>query len=664
MAFNWNDAPGTSPAVRRRSTVKKLLGSLLVGMLSIGVAWAGTGLVPVNDFKGSESSNSQDGNWLASESSSEGDSQAAAAAGASEPLQANQVYAGAAKVSINPNPDAYGGTWEKDRQHCETNAVPIAYRHPEETEPGMVTDFRVRWNENTNCIYTGGFDIGPANAATDYDREFGLWARATAISDGEDTVVLLILDGTYYFAKYGSMCNDDPAFKSAYDGDGPGANNYTQDCGFRDLQNSMAAKYGYTGANNRGEHGIEPASFFLASSHAHAAPDFIGAWGGVPRWYMQQTEDAIRSAVYAAIDSMKPAFVEGGEILYRDGNNNRRGHYWGAEEAGESWMRFVSETPSEPVCTTPAPTPKATATPTPTPSPSQPKKTPRPPKVTPSPTPTASSSPSPDPTPTPVCTTPPPQKNAIATVGTYAAHPTDHSNGRLYADLAAVFATRAEQRFGGVGLYFQTGFGDQSSAIDRRDLGKQLVDLIPAVGEGTQVTTGAPLDVRTTQRFFDHPVTNGALGPGGASGVFDRPMEPKPSAVSIGRESLTLDASRSPHKRCNSASPITVNSSVSIARVGPANGGLLITGGPGELFSNLTNTIKERSVAGTTLPLSLVNEGLGYIMQSFETDHVARQAVGFYNSELSEYEDAYSIDACFGDHVLEQTLAGMNSLGG
>jgi hypothetical protein len=141
-------------------------------------------------------------------------------------------------------------------------------------------------------------------------------------------------------------------------------------------------------------------------------------------------------------------------------------------------------------------------------------------------------------------------------------------------------------------------------------------------------------------------------------------MEPKPSAVSIGRESLTLDASRSPHKRCNSASPITVNSSVSIARVGPANGGLLITGGPGELFSNLTNTIKERSVAGTTLPLSLVNDGLGYIMQSFETDHVARQAVGFYNSELSEYEDAYSIDACFGDHVLEQTLAGMNSLGG
>ena len=45
-----------------------------------------------------------------------------------------------------------------------------------------------------------------------------------------------------------------------------------------------------------------------------------------------------------------------------------------------------------------------------------------------------------------------------------------------------------------------------------------------------------------------------------------------------------------------------------------------------------------------------------------ETDHVARQAVGFVNGPLSEYEDAYSIDACFGDHALEQTLAAMGQL--
>jgi len=50
-----------------------------------------------------------------------------------------------------------------------------------------------------------------------------------------------------------------------------------------------------------------------------------------------------------------------------------------------------------------------------------------------------------------------------------------------------------------------------------------------------------------------------------------------------------------------------------------------------------------------------VNDGLGYIMQSFETDHVGRQAVGFVG-QVAEYEDAYSMDACFGDKVLETTI--------
>jgi hypothetical protein len=202
-----------------------------------------------------------------------------------------------------------------------------------------------------------------------------------------------------------------------------------------------------------------------------------------------------------------------------------------------------------------------------------------------------------------------------------------------------------------------------SSAYDRAQLGRDLVNLIPEVGAGRQVTApNGTIDVRSMQTQFDNPATNGALGPGGATGVFDRPMEPRPSAVSIGKESPTMDASRSPHKRCNSASPLTVNTSVSAARIGPVNGGLLITGGPGELFSNLTNTIKEKNVTGITFPLSLVNDGIGYIMQSFETDHIARQAVGFVNGPLSEYEDAYSIDACLGDNVLERTLEGMSSL--
>jgi hypothetical protein len=60
--------------------------------------------------------------------------------------------------------------------------------------------------------------------------------------------------------------------------------------------------------------------------------------------------------------------------------------------------------------------------------------------------------------------------------------------------------------------------------------------------------------------------------------------------------------------------------------------------------------------------LGITNDGLGYIMQSFETDHVARQGVGFVNGPFSEYEDAYSIDHCIGDATLEYTLNLLGSL--
>jgi hypothetical protein len=623
---DWTTPPGGSRSPRR--IAKTLLTSFIVGMLSIGMAWAGAGLIPVNGVT-NENSGSQNRNWL-QEAPAEGEEGAEAqaqSAGPLEALQADQVYAGSHKVNIAPRPEDYNGTWERNQAHCETLTA------PHEFEPGHATDFRVRWHENSNCLYAGGFDLGPANALVNFNEEYGLWARATAISDGQDTVVVMLLDGAYYFAEYASMCNDNPAHASAYDGDGPGANQYTQDCGFRDLQNSMAAKYGYTGPDARGEHGIEPASFFLASSHAHASPDFVGAWGGVPRWYMQQVEDSMREAVYGAIDTMQPTFVEAGEILYRAGNNSRRGHYHAAEEAGYSWMRFVAEDDAEPVCTTPAPSP----------SPTKPK---------------AGGNPhnTPAPAPSPTCTTPPPTRRAVATIGTYAAHPVNSAGGTAYADLSGVYAKRAEERFGGTGIYFQTGFGNMSSNGSRTALGNNLVQMLPDLGAGQQVTGN--LDVKTVMRTFDQPVTNTVLAGGGMSGVFDRPMEQRPSAISISKDSLSPDAEHSPHKRCNSASPITVNSQVSVARIGS----LLITGGPGELFSNYTNTIKEKNLGGVTFPLSLVNDGLGYIMQSVETDHGGRQAVGFVNGPLSEYEDAYSIDACFGDHALEQTLEGMRQL--
>jgi hypothetical protein len=73
------------------------------------------------------------------------------------------------------------------------------------------------------------------------------------------------------------------------------------------------------------------------------------------------------------------------------------------------------------------------------------------------------------------------------------------------------------------------------------------------------------------------------------------------------------------------------------------------------------------------MSLALVNDGLGYVMQSFETDHAGRQVLGFVGDAdvpppvgvgvgIAEYEDAYSIDACFGDMALETTLSLLGGL--
>jgi hypothetical protein len=149
-------------------------------------------------------------------------------------------------------------------------------------------------------------------------------------------------------------------------------------------------------------------------------------------------------------------------------------------------------------------------------------------------------------------------------------------------------------------------------------------------------------------------VTNVPLGSLGVAGFFDRAFNQAPASIGEGRGPDS--------RKCRSASAASVRTSVSAAKIGS----LWITGGPGELFSNLTNSIEERNPTGVTLALGLVNDGLGYIMQSFETDHVGRQGTGFVGgigpAGIAEYEDAYSIDHCFGDAVLEKTIGLLDGL--
>jgi hypothetical protein len=559
----------------------------LVGAMSIGLAWAGQGLVPVSSETALDDALQPAA--PAARQTPEGDTFAAGDTPQLD-LASGQLLAGAAKVSLQPEPDEYGGTWETDYDKC-ANLAP----NPTGFQEGAmhVADLRVRWAENPNCIFMGGYGIGPMNPIVKWDDEYGLWSRSVAMSDGTDTVVLTLIDAVYWEAHYNNMCDG---------------------CGFIDLAAKLAE-----------ETGLKPESFIFASTHSHTSPDFIGGWGGVPEWYMQQSTDSLQASAKQAVAGMEPAVLEAGEVIARQFNGERRDFYRSAEDDGFSWFRLVDadDQPSPEVCTTPTPTPT---------------ESPRPghhPKATPTPSPT------------PVCTPPNPGR-AIATVGAYAAHPVtaDESSGTADADFPAVFAKNVEERFGGIGMFLQTGLGNMSPRGNKVEMGNGLADQVPTIGSGFRITN---TDLSVGREYWDQPVTNVPLGSLGAAGFFDRKFNQFPATVNGGKGAEE-------NKRCHSASPISVNTSVSAAKIGS----LWITGGPGELFSNLTNTIEERNPNGVTLALGLVNDGLGYIVQSFETDHVGRQGVGFAGKAgpvgLSEYEDAYSIDHCFGDATLEKTL--------
>jgi hypothetical protein len=596
--MNWKDAPGVSPADRRRSTARRLLTSFLVGLLSVGVAWAGTGLMPVNDVAAPEGAVAK-ADYVGMESDSAatkavpstGNARVAADLPA---LQPGQLYAGAAKVSLYPRPDDYkagfpDARWELDQEKCETLSPSQA---AVESGATHVANFRSKWPENPDCLYMGGYGIGPMNSITSWDEEYGLWSRSVAMRDAQgDTVVLTLLDAVYWEAHYNTLCPGDP-------------------CGFIDIANQLAEQTG-----------LPSESFIFASTHSHTAMDFIGGWGAVPDWYMQQATDSLKASVLHALDSMQPAVLEAGESIVRERNGERRDFYRSAEDDNLSWFRLLDAD------ATPGPQPCEPATPAPSPSPTKgPKNAP------------------PAAAPLPVCEPAAPGP-AIATVGAYAAHPVteDESGGQADADFPAVFAKRVEEAHGGIGMFLQTGLGNMSPRGNKVEMGNGLASYVPTVGGGGRQVTSP--DVRVGRLHWDQPTTNVPLGSLGVAGFFDRKFNQTPATVDVGK-------SGSQNKRCHSASEVSVNTSVAAAKIG----NLWIAGGPGEIFSNLSNTLEERNPGGVTMALGLVNDGLGYIIQSFETDHLGRQGTGFVGDPLAEYEDAYSIDHCIGDATLENLI--------
>ncbi|HUR14688.1 MAG TPA: hypothetical protein VM097_09395 [Mycobacteriales bacterium] len=235
----------------------------------------------------------------------------------------------------------------------------------------------------------------------------------------------------------------------------------------------------------------------------------------------------------------------------------------------------------------------------------------------------------------------------IVTLGSYAAHPTTRgtNDGVASGDWVAPFEHRLEKRFGGIGMHMMTGLGNMS-ASGGTGIGAKLADLVPVRG---RVVTGA---LRVKQALLMQPITNVPLDALGTPGFFDRKFSPLPAAVSVGE---------SENAPCVSAAPQSVEIPVTVAKLGE---GLVFTFAPGEVFSNLTNTIKEKSSGKITFPVAQANDALGYQPQSFEINPVGQQGLGFVAGGylFVNYEDSYAIDRCIGDNVLENTLSMLNAL--
>lgn len=234
----------------------------------------------------------------------------------------------------------------------------------------------------------------------------------------------------------------------------------------------------------------------------------------------------------------------------------------------------------------------------------------------------------------------------LALVATFSAHPvtTGYDDGRGHADWPGRFSQLVRADDEAVGIAFVAGLGNMSTRQGTEATATGLLAAIPATGDG--IPTAA--DVRTAQATFDQPLSNAGLIALRNGFFFDRTQSGP----------ATVEAGPSTERACRSAAPVSVSTAVSAVQLADD---VVVTGGPGELFSNLTNGLKELTPGSTVLPLANVNDGLGYIMQSFEEDPTARQGAGFTDAPV-EYEEAFSLDACFGDLVYELTAGLVESL--
>lgn len=270
-----------------------LLAGAVAGATLVGSAWAGVGLVPVTTPRPPADPISAAGDPA--------DGPGAAQKATATPVPAGQFLVGADVASIAPDPERWQteGCPQLDQGQqgfVEHLATPLA-------EQG-----RVGWPVAPDCVYLGGYGIGPARAATSWDQENGVNVRTLAVSNGTDTVVWQMVDLVGFFSHYRpELCDG---------------------CGIRGIREAISA-----------ETGIPVENVAVGSTHTHGGADGYGAWGGLPSWYREQLRDVIVQSALDAVAAQQPATIEVGSVDARGFNNERRDHYFSTPDYGAVWLQ-------------------------------------------------------------------------------------------------------------------------------------------------------------------------------------------------------------------------------------------------------------------------------------------------------------------------------------
>lgn len=491
---------------------------------------------------------------------------------------------GAATVDITPQPPA-GRTWQTQGCFEENANTGITHALPTRGHGWPLAQ--------QDCIYLGGFGIGPARAATGVD-DGGVWVRAIAIGNGTQTFAYAVIDAVGYFARYqDAIANGVPA-------------GVCSDCGMLDIRESLFL-----------ELGIPVQNIVLTSTHTHSGPDGYGGWGGLPDWYWLQLRDSFKQAVRDAVGSMRAAKIDVGAVDLRARNGDRRDTYYSATDYGAVWLqaREVAN-PARVIATLLNFAGHPTIL-------NEKNK---------------------------VLHADWPGATARRFEALYDDDPND-----AYRPAGLVFeGGLGNISISGVGGATKDIEAENTGIAIADDIAKAIADDPYRLDTNTMtadirtfehpIMTNKGLSTLASLGLFSRefiPETKGAAGPGAYKWSRD-PLtndkgEPKPGFV----------------RGCETASEIQVITSAGAHKIGEFG----IAFGPGEVFSNLTITAKAKLRNNVVLAVfGQANDALGYIMQSFEYDYAGAGAAGEYGTQHGEYEEVFAVDHCIGDHVIQTII--------